>query len=125
MQNYSSILLAVASKDAISINLHFGHAKAFLIYKVTNDQCVFLHRREVEHYCHGNTGSQSAMEMILQTIDDCKAVFVAKIGDGPIEKLKNIGVQSVSDYAYEAIEESLLDYVQKGIKGYSHAHQTH
>ena len=102
--------LAVASKDAISINLHFGHAKAFLIYKVDKGHCEFVHRREVEHYCHGNTGSQSAMEMILETIDDCRAVFVAKIGDGSIEKLKNIGVQSVSQYAYESIEESLLDY---------------
>lgn len=115
MQNPSNVLLAVASKDAISINLHFGHAKAFLIYKVTNGRCEFLQRREVEHYCHGNTGSQSAMEMILQTIDDCRAVFVAKIGDGPIEKLRKIGVQSVSDYAYEAIEESLLDFVEKGV----------
>lgn len=43
----------------------------------------------------------------------CDAVFVAKIGDGPIEKLATIGVQAVADYAYEAIEESLLDYLRK------------
>ena len=42
-----------------------------------------------------------------------EAVFVAKIGDGPIEKLAAIGVQAVADYAYESIEDSLLDYVRK------------
>ena len=52
------------------------------------------------------------MGKILETIKDCQAVFVAKIGEGPTEKLNAIGVQAVASYAYEALEESLLDYVQ-------------
>lgn len=53
------------------------------------------------------------MAMILQTINDCDAVFVAKIGDGPVGKLQAIGVRAVDDYAYEAITESLLAYAAK------------
>ncbi len=105
--------LAIATKDGISINEHFGHAKAFWIYAVTPDTCELLEKREVEHYCLGNHSSKTAMAKILETIKDCEAVFVAKIGDGPIEKLAAIGVQGVADYAYEAVEESLLDYVRK------------
>jgi hypothetical protein len=54
---------------------------------------------------------------ILEAIKDCHAVFVANIGDGPTEKLAAIGVRSVSHYAYEAIEDSLLDYVRRTADG--------
>lgn len=105
--------LAVATKEGISISEHFGHAKQFWIYEVSSDACRLTERREVEHYCKGHHGSQSAMAKILHTIRDCQAVFVAKIGDGPSDKLAAIGVTAVGDYAYEEIQSSLLDYVQK------------
>ncbi|MGR8930563.1 MAG: NifB/NifX family molybdenum-iron cluster-binding protein [Gammaproteobacteria bacterium] len=105
------VKLAVATKEGLAISEHFGHAKQFHIYEVTPERCDFLETREVAHYCLGQTGDQSAMAGILETIKDCQAVFVAKIGDGPTEKLQAIGVRSVANYAYEAIEESLLDYV--------------
>lgn len=107
------VTLAVASQEGKAISEHFGHAKRFWIYHVTADACQLLEQREVEHYCHGNTSNQSAMAGILEAIKDCQAVFVAKIGDGPIEKLRAIGVQAVSNYAWEAIDESLLDYVRR------------
>lgn len=105
--------LAVASKDGISINLHFGHAREFWIYQVVSAQVVSLERRQVDLYCHGNTGDQSAMQKILATISDCAAVFVAKIGEGPVAKLNAVGVQAREDYAYLGIADSLLDYNRK------------
>lgn len=108
-----SLRLAVASKEGMAISEHFGHARAFLIYEVDAAGCRLLESREVEHYCLGNSSSQSAMQKILHTIKDCRAVFVARIGDGPTEKLAAIGVEAVADYAYEAIEPSLLDYAGK------------
>lgn len=105
--------VAVASKEGISISQHFGHAKKFGIYSVQESSCELLEMRDVENYCLGNSSSQSAMAIILQTINDCEAVFVAKIGDGPREKLKAIGVTAIDQYAHEAIAESLLDYAQK------------
>lgn len=104
---------AVASKEGAAISEHFGHAKRFAIYKVSSSDCELLEHREVDHYCHGHTGDQSAMQKILKTIADCQAVFVAKIGDGPTDKLAAMGVAAVSDYAWEPIEASLMDYVAK------------
>lgn len=103
--------LAVASKEGLAISEHFGHAKQFRIYLATAESCEFLEQREVAHYCHGQHGDQVAMAAILESIKDCHAVFVAKIGDGPSQKLQAIGVRAVQDYAYEAIEASLLAYV--------------
>ena len=105
--------LAVAGKEGLGISEHFGHAKQFRIYDVTTENCVLLETREVEHYCLGQTSSQTAMAGILESIKDCRAVFVAKIGYGPTEKLKAKGIAAVADYAYEALEASLLDYARR------------
>lgn len=105
--------VAVASKDGISINLHFGHANAFWVYQFENGSFKFLEKRDVDKYCLGHIGDQQAMAKILQTVKDCKAVFSAKIGDKPVEKLEKISVASVSEYAYESVEESLQDYIEK------------
>ena len=57
------------------------------------------------------------MAEILETIQDCAAVFVAKIGDGPTDKLAARGITAVADYAWEEIEPSLLDYADKHFAG--------
>lgn len=103
--------IAVASKDGISINLHFGHTRMFWIYENTLGKFTLVEKREVDNYCHGNTGSSSAMVGILEAIKDCDTVFSAKIGDGPISRLKNIGVESNTEYAYESIDEMLASYL--------------
>lgn len=101
---------AVASKEGRAINEHFGHAKHFYVYEVDNNLCQLLEKREVSHYCLGGHSDKTALSGILETIKDCKAVFVSKIGDGPTEKLQVRGITAVSDYAWEEIEPSLLDY---------------
>lgn len=108
-----AIKLAVASKEGKAISEHFGHAKLFWIYEVVGDSCHFIEKRDVEHYCLGNHSSKTAMAVILETINDCHAVFVAKIGDGPTEKLAAIGVEAVSDYAWEPIDDALVDYARR------------
>lgn len=104
--------LAVATKDGRAISEHFGHARQFWIYEVSPEGCHLREKREVDHYCHGHHGSATAMERILQTIADCRAVFVAKIGDGPADRLAAIGVHAVAEYAWEGIEAALLDYAR-------------
>lgn len=106
------MLVAVASKSGLAIDEHFGHAKAFHIYQLNEQGCHQREDREVDHYCHGNVGDQSAMQKILHTIADCQAVFIAKIGDGPSEKLQARGIDAVSKYSWEAIEPSLMHYFQ-------------
>lgn len=102
--------IAVASKDGLSINEHFGHAKLFWVYDVDPEGCWFKEKRNVDHYCLGGHSDKSALAKILITISDCAAVFVAKIGDGPADKLAAKGIKAVSDYTWEEIEESLLDF---------------
>lgn len=105
--------VAVATKEGMVVSEHFGHAKAFHVYDLSADACRLVEQRQVRHYCLGGSSDKTAMAEILDTIQDCAAVFVAKIGDGPIEKLAKRGITAVSDYAWEEIEASLLDYAGK------------
>jgi len=109
--------VAVATKEGLAISEHFGHAKAFHVYELSADACRLLEQRQVRHYCLGGSSDKTAMAEILDTIEDCDAVFVAKIGDGPTEKLAARGITAVADYAWEEIEPSLLDYAGKRLTG--------
>jgi predicted Fe-Mo cluster-binding NifX family protein len=107
------IRVAVATKEGVMVSEHFGHAKNFQIYELSVDSCRLLEQRQVRHYCLGGSSDKTAMAEILETIEDCDAVFVAKVGDGPTEKLAARGITAVSEYAWEEIESSLQDYAVK------------
>lgn len=103
--------LAVATKGGLAVDEHFGHARTFSIYDVNDDRCNLVEQREVNHYCLGGSSDRSALPGILEAVKDCQAVFVARIGEGPTEKLQARGIAAVADYAWEEIEPSLIDYV--------------
>ncbi len=111
------IRVAVATKEGLAVSEHFGHAKAFHIYELSAADCRLLEQREVSHYCLGGSSDKSAMAQILDTIQDCSAVFVARIGDGPADKLAARGITAVADYAWEEIEPALRDYAGKRFGG--------
>ena len=102
-----AVKVAVASKSGVAVDEHFGHAKIFHIYQVDADRVEYLEWRDVDHYCLGGHGDKSALVKILDTIEDCDAVFVAKVGDGPAEKLLARGVEPVSDYPWEEVVPAL------------------
>lgn len=111
-----TLRIAVASKDGVAINEHFGHATSFYIYDVTEESVRHIETRSVPHYCLGGDSDKAAMPNILETISDCKAVLVAKIGDGPTEKLQARGIEAVSQYTWEEVIPSLRDFGTKYLK---------
>jgi len=104
------ILVAVATKGGERINEHFGHAKEFQIYEVGHAGAKFVGHRRVEQYCEGGAGDDDALSTVLAAINDCAAVFVAKIGGCPKKTLEAAGIEPVDSYAFEYIEESALTY---------------
>lgn len=106
----NTLRVAVATKGGRAIDEHFGHAKSFHVYEVHGDSVTLNEVRQVSNYCLGGHSDKTAMADILQTISDCGAVFVAKIGDGPSEKLKARGIQAITQYTWEEIIPSLQDF---------------
>jgi predicted Fe-Mo cluster-binding NifX family protein len=102
-----SARVAVATKGDDLINLHFGHADAFAVYDVDAQGVRFVEERLVEHYCQGGYGDDDKREAIVRALADCQACFVARVGDGPREKLARAGIEAVSDYPFGAIGASV------------------
>jgi nitrogen fixation protein NifB len=105
-----SILVAVATKGGGRINEHFGHAKEFQIYELSAGGAKFVGHRRVDHYCKGGYGDEDSLETVLRAINDCTAVFVAKVGGCPKDTLKQAGIDPVDEYAHEFIEQSAIAY---------------
>jgi nitrogen fixation protein NifB len=104
------ILVAVATKGGGRINEHFGHAKEFQIYELSTAGAKFVGHRRVDLYCQGGYGEEDSLETIIRAINDCTAVFVAKIGQCPKSDLTKAGIDPVGQYAHEFIEQSAIAY---------------
>ena len=114
-----AIQIAVASKHGVAVDEHFGHAKLFFIYALHETGVQLVEQRHVDHYCLGGHGDRSALQKILDTIGDCEAVFVAKVGDGPADKLRARGVEPVTDYPWEEIVPAITDWAATRATGMS------
>ena len=72
MQNDRKIRVAVASSDGIVVNSHFGRARDFYIYEVSeNEDTVLLEKRELVPICeaghHDEGRSVSYTHLTLPT----------------------------------------------------------
>ncbi|TWB39171.1 nitrogen fixation protein NifB [Nitrospirillum pindoramense] len=108
------LLVAVATKGSGLINEHFGHAKEFQVYELSTAGAKFVGHRRVDLYCQGGFGDEDSLQTVIRAINDCHAVFVAKIGGCPKADLVQAGIEPVDQYAHEFIEKSAIAW----FKGY-------
>jgi nitrogen fixation protein NifB len=107
------VLIAVATKGGGRINEHFGHAKEFGVYELSTAGAKFVGHRRVDLYCQGGFGEEDRLETIVRAINDCHAVFVAKIGGCPKDTLQAAGIDPVDEYALEFIEQSAISWFRQ------------
>lgn len=117
-----SFLVAVATSDDESVNLHFGHAEALSVYEVSPDGSYsFLKKRKVPsisfvHGCnessncsdgcgeqkdHGGCGVHAAgraIEEIAMQLQDVSYVLASRIGP---KMSKALGVRGITALAVE------------------------
>jgi nitrogen fixation protein NifB len=67
----------------------------------------------VDLYCQGGYGEEDSLQTVIRAINDCHAVFVAKIGGCPKGDLKTAGIDPVDQYANEFIEQSAIAYFKE------------
>jgi nitrogen fixation protein NifB len=93
-----SVLIAVATRGGGLVNQHFGHAQEFVIYEVNAQDVKFVGHRKILDYCKGGYGEESALEGIIETISDCKAILAIKVGPCPRKTLEKAGIEVVETY---------------------------
>ncbi len=90
------MLIAVASKDGIEINQHFGHAERFLIYDVTGDDVALKEEKTVERYCSYDQDHplrKHLLDAISDALKGCRAVVCAQIGQAPQMEMERLGIE--------------------------------
>lgn len=85
--------IAVASTEGKIIDLHFGDANHFLIFKLEDGEGKFQEIRE-KTPMHLNEHTERWIASI-DLINDCKAVICNKIGKEPTIELRKIGIKPI------------------------------
>jgi nitrogen fixation protein NifB len=111
------LLVAVATKGSGLINEHFGHAKEFQVYELSTAGAKFVGHRRVDLYCQGGYGDEDSLATVIRAINDCHAVFVAKIGGCPKADLQKAGIDPVDRFAGEFIEKSAIAWFKNYLDG--------
>ncbi|MGG6312011.1 nitrogenase cofactor biosynthesis protein NifB [Paenibacillus macerans] len=105
---------AVASRGEGRVNLHFGHAKEFMVYETDGESVAFLGIRKVQAYCQGrascNGDKAATLREIIADLSDCAVLFSAGIGKVPEAKLKAAGIIPVVKPGHA--EELILEYAK-------------
>lgn len=105
------VLMAVATSGQGLINMHFGHAKEFLIYEASPDGVRFISHRKTDLYCGGDSTcgeAESALERTIRTLEGCEAVLCSKVGYEPWDMLEKAGIAPNGEHAMEPIEEAVM-----------------
>ena len=105
------VLMAVATSGQGVINVHFGHAKEFLIYEASPDGVRFISHRKADQYCGGDTScgdGESVLQVTVRALAGCEAVLCSKVGYEPWEMLENAGIMPNGEHAMEFIEEAVM-----------------
>lgn len=90
--------IAVVSTDGIHVDDHFGKAKRFLIYEITDGRINLIETRESTPLSVGDPDHPFDAERfgnIVSVIGDCEKVLMTQIGETPAAKLKDAGIEPV------------------------------
>jgi predicted Fe-Mo cluster-binding NifX family protein len=85
--------VAVASNDGKMVDLHFGDAEKFIIFKIQDEKAQFHEIREKTDIPLINHTDRWAASLDL--IQDCKAVLCLKIGKEPTIELRKMGIKPI------------------------------
>lgn len=105
--------IAVATKYGNMVDMHFGHAEVFAIYRGDGLSFQLVEKRYVSKYCAApaDCDGEFAKEEVAEFFKDCDAVLSMRIGYHAKKRLAQKGVFSV-EYC-DTVERGLAYAVQK------------
>jgi nitrogen fixation protein NifX len=87
--------IAFTSSDGIMVDTHFGKAEKFYIYEIRKGAVYFRGSRKTECYSIADLSHIADMErlqMVYKTINDCRILVTAAIGEKPMNMLQDKGL---------------------------------
>ena len=93
--------IAIGTGDGVFVTEHFGYAVQFQVWDLAGDVPRFVETRRNLAACGVGPGADASalMDRSVETVSDCRAVVVARIGECAITRLTALGI-----LAFEADE---------------------
>lgn len=109
LRNFMTIALKVAfaTTDMLTVNQHFGSAKAFAMYAVTIDHAELLSATQFGEL--SQDGNEDKLAVKIQLLADCAAVYCQAIGASAINQLLSKGIQPVKVHEDSKIADLIMD----------------
>ncbi|WP_459480753.1 NifB/NifX family molybdenum-iron cluster-binding protein [Clostridium saccharoperbutylacetonicum] len=107
-----SYKVAFASSDGKVVNQHFGRAKQFLIVEIDKDnkKSKYVETRINDPSCQDFQHTEDALKKSIDLIADCKAIFVARIGQGALAQVEAKSIKGIeAPYFIEDILNKILN----------------
>jgi nitrogen fixation protein NifX len=105
--------VAVASRDGIVVNEHFGRASLFYIYEISEGMINPIEVRKITPVCHSGNHDYVLLTKNLRKLADCDYMLVSRIGTNAlnIAKKYDIEVFEIPGMIMESIEQ-LYKFIQ-------------
>ncbi len=87
----NDFIFGVASESGEFVDMHFGKAENFLIYKYSNGEIKQIDKRPINQYCTGIdecNDRAGKFKNILTALKDCNGMISLRIGNEPKKKLE-------------------------------------
>ena len=86
--------IAAATANGFTVDEHFGHAKFFRVYDISENGHEFVEVRDAVAACQHSLGHDTTrFDKIIELLSDCDAILVQKIGAGAAAYLIERGVR--------------------------------
>jgi nitrogen fixation protein NifX len=106
--------IAVGSTDGKVVNEHFGRCRRYLVFNVDEaaETYEFENFREVDPVCKDGEHAEADFDLILQTLSDCRAVLVSRIGPVAENHLRAKGLTAMENGGLieDALKKIILYY---------------
>lgn len=110
----NSIKIAFASSDGMNVDQHFGKAKSFQVFQISDQKAEFLEERFGRPFCHGGDDGDEVLPDVTEILADCAEVYVLQFGACAERALSEVGVQPIKQAGL--IEDIVLKRVQNLVK---------
>ncbi|HEY0211430.1 nitrogenase cofactor biosynthesis protein NifB [Acerihabitans sp.] len=124
----AACLVAVATTQGAAIDEHFGHARRFQIYSLSAAGVIPIGERFTPPFCRGATdcdederATEQRLGEVVDLLADMAAVFCARIGLGPWQRLEQAGIEPCVGGAWQPVAATLGQWWQRRNKAASGA----
>ncbi|WP_413740920.1 nitrogenase cofactor biosynthesis protein NifB [Sodalis sp. RH15] len=119
-ESADACLVAVATREGVLIDEHFGHVQRFQIYSASAAGVTLIGERFTPPFCTDKSECddevnrhEQRLDAVVALLADVSAVFCARIGLSPWQRLEQAGIEPCVSGAWQSVTEVIALWWQQ------------